>query len=471
MKCHGKDRNLNPCRLNAQGDTQFCKNHQYMKEYSTEHLNALTICSGCKKAFFHETNKTCECCCSRGKTNRTVQKNKVVPCAHEKCNYKKSKDNKYCKLHQIYLWVDEVHESGHRPCTQFIRGCREIIEENSIHKRCDSCRSKEREKDQDKRDNAKQANAEQAENATTKHCTTCGKEYPLDSFSGSRKQKTMTCNHCRERNKIQDEKRDKEHRLAMSRERETTEEQKNRKKQWKKENWDKVVKAWRNYRIRNPDASKKQHEKQKVNVEYQYKIYVNSAKYRNIGFLLTLDEFKTITANPCSFCGKINETRGFHGVDRNDSSLGYTVENCSASCSMCNYIKCKMTSDVFVKRVQHILSHSNYIECQYNYSDSFSNYTGTPYSSYKRRAEKRSLPFEISEEFFMSITGQPCYLCGKKTSHNHRNGIDRVDNAMGYTETNSKPCCGGCNYMKNAFSLDTWFVHLQAIHHHQISTL
>ena len=44
------------------------------------------------------------------------------------------------------------------------------------------------------------------------------------------------------------------------------------------------------------------------------------------------------------------------------------------------------------------------------------------------------------------------YICGKKNSITHRNGIDRFDNTLGYIESNCKSCCNTCNMMKNRFS-------------------
>ncbi len=47
-----------------------------------------------------------------------------------------------------------------------------------------------------------------------------------------------------------------------------------------------------------------------------------------------------------------------------------------------------------------------------------------------------------------------CYLCGKKTSDNHKNGIDRINNNMGYNLNNCLSCCGDCNYIKNNFLIE-----------------
>lgn len=49
-------------------------------------------------------------------------------------------------------------------------------------------------------------------------------------------------------------------------------------------------------------------------------------------------------------------------------------------------------------------------------------------------------------------------MCGKKPTHSHKNGIDRVINTVGYTSENSKSCCGNCNYIKRDNKYDD-FIH------------
>ena len=51
MKCLAIDRNLQRCRCNVINDTRFCKNHDYMVDYTEEMLSNLQICSGCKKSY------------------------------------------------------------------------------------------------------------------------------------------------------------------------------------------------------------------------------------------------------------------------------------------------------------------------------------------------------------------------------------------------------------------------------------
>ena len=381
QKCQGKDRNMNPCRCNAliQSESTFCKNHQYMNDYTEVQLQNLSVCSTCHKTYFLENRKICKKCATRGKETRCKNKLNTVKCALETCSAKKSDLNKYCLLHQIHVWVDEVHESNHNPCTQYIRGCRNVLPLDSKYKRCEPCRQSEREKDKMLRDKAKEKNMELV-NDNEKGCTSCGKIYTRDCFIGEKNQETRTCHICRERDKIQNTKRDKEHRRAQNRVYDSKPETKIKKQIWAKANWDKVIRRWRAYRARerekdekayleknascarqwrsnNPQAVQSQYERNKENLQYQYKVYIQSAKHRNIEYQLSFEDYERIVKNTCYYCGVVNEKRGFHGMDRKDNRLAYTNENTVACCAICNYMKGSLHHDVFIRRSEHIMSY------------------------------------------------------------------------------------------------------------------
>ena len=104
-----------------------------------------------------------------------------------------------------------------------------------------------------------------------------------------------------------------------------------------------------------------------------------------------------------------------------------------------------------------------------------------PYSTLfhrtKRSALKRNLSFNISLEEFKTLISQNCYLCGtppktiwkKQAEYNLLaedliyNGIDRINNKVGYEIDNCKPCCWRCNIMKRDQSLEGFINHLSMI--------
>lgn len=81
------------------------------------------------------------------------------------------------------------------------------------------------------------------------------------------------------------------------------------------------------------------------------------------------------------------------------------------------------------------------------------------YYSYKISAKSRGLEFSLSLEYFLELTSSECYYCGNSpksfvsmqndTGTYVYNGVDRVDNNMGYIIENVVSCCSECNYAKH----------------------
>jgi len=75
---------------------------------------------------------------------------------------------------------------------------------------------------------------------------------------------------------------------------------------------------------------------------------------------------------------------------------------------------------------------------------------------YKREAKKRNYEWDLSKEDFVKITALNCHYCGisplnRTESRNGAfvyNGIDRVENSVGYTINNTVACCRDCNLAK-----------------------
>lgn len=96
------------------------------------------------------------------------------------------------------------------------------------------------------------------------------------------------------------------------------------------------------------------------------------------------------------------------------------------------------------------------------------------YANYKHGAKKRGLEFSISYEEAVAMYRQPCMYCGEhpskinvvKNSFFVYNGIDRVDNGLGYISGNCVPCCKKCNEVKRAMALDEFKAYIEKVHKH-----
>lgn len=69
-------------------------------------------------------------------------------------------------------------------------------------------------------------------------------------------------------------------------------------------------------------------------------------------------------------------------------------------------------------------------------------------NSIKASANTRKIEFNLTKEQALDILHKNCFYCGV----NENIGIDRIDNNIGYTPSNSRACCSICNYMKRIYS-------------------
>lgn len=473
-KCLAIDRNLKGCRCNTINDTRFCKKHDYMIDYTEEMLSNLQICSGCKKSYYIPDGKTCASCRSRGKKNKQINRENIVLCANDKCVFKRSEENKYCQKHQICIFVDDTVSMGKKVCKNYVRGCRVQLELDYHYTRCQNCLEKEREQERSRREKAKN----NKKTDTHQTCTTCCQELENSLFIGVNGENTKTCNNCRMSNRIQDQKRDKQHRNELDRIASKKQERLATKLKWKEENYEKVVMYCMNHRQRridediseylkrnaqnakqwrenNPEKTKENNKSRLENLNIHYSNYIRSARDKNLDFKISQEEFNKIVKEPCHYCNVIQE-RGFNGIDRLDSNTGYVLDNCVSCCKTCNYMKCSLSTDVFLKRIEHILTYNNKINGRY-FPEEFCDTDAASYNHYKTRACNKSLPFELTFEEYNTIINSQCYLCGRKSYEKYKNGIDRINNNFGYIMNNVKSCCGSCNHIKKDLELDELF--------------
>jgi hypothetical protein len=479
MWCFAKDRNNNECRNHAIKDGRFCKLHDYMSEYTDEMIENSIICSGCKKMHYNTNNtKTCEKCKIRSETVRADFKENIIFCKKDGCKFKRSDERGYCQKHFICLLLEEVGSRNKRLCKNYVRGCREELELDHIRSACETCLSKYRESDNNRRHSVSMKCEQQTyERAiiTEKQCTTCCKSLPLSMFDGVRGI-TKTCENCRDENKKNDEKRDKDRRNEIARINDATPARIEVKAQWKENNYSKVAEYGmntrqhrierdgideyqrhnaenaKNWRDNNPEKVLENKKNNLQNLNIQYKVYIRSASDKNLEFKITFEQYEGLVCGKCHYCGIIAD-KGFNGIDRKDQTKGYILENCVNCCQMCNYMKKSLSDDIFIKRIEHILTNKNIIDGNL-YPEIFANHTNISYYGYQKRALKKKIYFYLSKFQFLEITSHNCYICGKENTEIHKNGIDRFDNEEGYFMNNCRCCCGECNYLKREYTYD-----------------
>ena len=100
-----------------------------------------------------------------------------------------------------------------------------------------------------------------------------------------------------------------------------------------------------------------------------YKTYIRNAKQTNRDFALSKEEFKNIVIKNCHYCGikpsnvirrkSYNGDFTYSGIDRVDSSKGYTVDNCVPCCKLCNGAKSNLSMKEFSSWIYRISAHKD----------------------------------------------------------------------------------------------------------------
>jgi hypothetical protein len=97
-----------------------------------------------------------------------------------------------------------------------------------------------------------------------------------------------------------------------------------------------------------------------------FRTYRRQGKIRELGFDLSLEDFKKIVTQNCSYCGQKPALNSYsedskiripmNGIDRKDSNLGYTVENCIPCCGTCNLAKLDYPEEFFLRWAHRMAS-------------------------------------------------------------------------------------------------------------------
>lgn len=87
-----------------------------------------------------------------------------------------------------------------------------------------------------------------------------------------------------------------------------------------------------------------------------WKNYRRNAITRNHEMHLNKEELLLLASKPCHYCGI--KPVDYHGVDRVNSSLGYTHENTVACCWMCNRAKGDSTVEEFISWAERLYNYN-----------------------------------------------------------------------------------------------------------------
>jgi hypothetical protein len=100
-------------------------------------------------------------------------------------------------------------------------------------------------------------------------------------------------------------------------------------------------------------------------------------------------------------------------------------------------------------------------------------------NSYKQRARRAKISFNLSTSQFKILTSLQCHYCGVEpkqispvparrknravNGYYYYNGIDRLDSDMGYEAVNCVPCCEICNKAKRDLKTEDFYEWIQRL--------
>lgn len=169
-------------------------------------------------------------------------------------------------------------------------------------------------------------------------------------------------------------------------------------------------------------------------VDY-YRHYKHKKNYMNTPIDYTKEEFNKLIKNfilkDCFYCGKQGTLSDKNGIDRIDSNINYTDDNCVSCCTMCNIMKKDMDIASFIRKCCEIYKYNfdtSLIDERLNYHSeiSFISKTYAIYDKYIKNADDRSIIFELPKEEFSKLIKQKCYLCGFLSKGIYRKTIVKI---------------------------------------------
>lgn len=504
MNCRGKLKSGDACPYTANQKVdpsgRFCSRHKYLVGYTDDELANCKQCSDCKRWIRLEQNyKTCNGCQLRSVENRKTLKvkktnepdcdaciirdGKIINKGVNKNQYGKN----YCNLHnKMYTWFDELGANGRKPCANYNRKCptKDGLPKTSKEKYCDFCSKKllDKSRTYDAKRNEKRHNATDTDGM----CNSCFKTFDdSNEFIDNKDNETMKCNNCRETQR----RRDRDMRArGVKKSYPLSEATKAKKRQWKKDNHDKVAEYclrhragmmeqkgeqyWvekaeyvAEWRKQNPENVKITNSKRKASLDAKLSYYKYRASKSGIKWELMDEEAFEYFKGKCHFCG-IEPGESNNGIDRLNNSIDYVSNNVVSCCEMCNMIKSGISESILIERSRAILAHIGIIDDEYGCTYAYPYRICASFNKYISSAKQRNINFNLENDCYYDLINQCCYLCGTETYYRNTNGIDRVSSSQNYDFENVRPCCSECNYLKKEYDYDEFIEKLQMINNH-----
>ena len=310
---------------------------------------------------------------------------------------------------------------------------------------------------------------EEADGLEKLTCIQCGKQQCPEEYNRNHGSDGKSCNTCKEKRRKKESSE-----TAKNTKREYMDQRPEKKIEYSMRHKIKKNSTDPNYRKKNADDQKRRRTekpdearalvvKRRNDMYIRLDIYIRSAEEKGFVYLLSDDQFFSMVKTECFYCGEFGRNT-INGIDRMDDDRGYFKENCVPCCKDCNESKGSLHIKEFVAQCARICMHRFHMMNVSPLSElwTYRSRNGCTFSDYKHRAKKKGLSFTLTKELFEDITGRVCQDCGL-VPPGGTVGIDRIDNTLGYTSENSRPCCYSCNAIKKCLSEDKYVKMCQKI--------
>src|ERR1035437_460869 len=184
----------------------------------------------------------------------------------------------------------------------------------------------------------------------------------------------------------------------------------------------------------------------------------------------------------------INGNFRYNGLDRVNNSNKHNIDNVVTCCATCNKFKLDLDLLSFIHNIQALKCNTigenvkmvprnvlNIKELNKLFPSKLSNGRNAlmiRLQHIKSIAKVKNRKFNLSQIDCANLSLSSCIYCDRKSDpeNNKFNGIDRIDNNIGYEVNSCVPCCKYCNSAKHNLSLDEFFIWIKRIKAYQEQT-
>lgn len=134
----------------------------------------------------------------------------------------------------------------------------------------------------------------------------------------------------------------------------------------------------------------------------------------------------------------------------------------SGTCGSCGCLQKELASSIILKEIKRRTLQSGHAA------------RNNLFLTYQNGAKRRGLEFSISVEEFLVLTEGVCRYCGttpkqvyqrKRSNGSYTyNGVDRLNNNIGYVSDNCVSCCHSCNRAKSSMKEEEFLSLIKAIY-------